>query len=128
MTFTTPKQRLFRVVLQVSSLFLLLMGYGVYCTVTGDGIPCLIYQATGLQCAGCGLTRAFSAVMRLEFSAAFAYNPIWPLYVCYFSWLGVAGSVIYVRRGEAFRLPGKAWFHIGILSAVSVFGILRNFI
>ena len=125
---TTPKQRLLRVVLSVGGLLLLLISYGAYYNATGNGIPCLIYQLTGFQCAGCGLTRAFAAAMRPDIAASFSYNPIWPLYPVYFSWIGVTAGVAYVRRGEAFRLPGRMWMHICVLSAVSVFGVLRNFI
>ncbi len=124
---TTPKKRLLRAILQVGGLLLLLIGYAVFYNATGLGFPCVIYQTTGLQCAGCGLTRAFSAVLRLDLAASFAYNPIWPLFLGYFSWIGVAGTVAYVRRGEFFFLPGKLWIHITVLSVVSAFGVLRNF-
>ena len=123
----TPKQRLHRLTVWGGVLLLLLVGYGFYYNRIGDGIPCPIYQATGLRCAGCGLTRALAAVLRLDLVASFSYNPVWPLYVGYFAWIGVAGGLAYVRRGEEFHLPGKTWIHIGILLAVTAFGVLRNF-
>lgn len=128
MTPDTPKKRLLRIALIGGGLVLLLVGYGVFYNQTGHGFPCLIYQITGFQCAGCGLTRALAAVVRLDLSAAFAYNPIWPLYAVYFLWIGIAGAVTYIRRGIADSLPGKTWVHIVILSAVLAFGVLRNFL
>lgn len=128
MTADTPKKRLLRVALIGGGLLILLAGYGIFYNATGQGIPCILYRITGLQCAGCGLTRAFSAVMRLDLSASFAYNPLWPLFLGYLSWLGVAASLAYVRRGEAFCLPGKPWVHISVLSVVLAFGLLRNFL
>ena len=38
--------------------------------------PCLFHQITGLNCPGCGGTRAVSSALRLDFRAAFWYNPL----------------------------------------------------
>ena len=35
----------------------------------------------GGPCPGCGLTRAYLAVLRLDFSAAFRYHPLFPVAV-----------------------------------------------
>lgn len=123
---STPRQRLLRVSLVGGGLLLLLLGYGAFYNHTGHGIPCIIYRLTGMKCAGCGLTRAIAAVMRLDFSAAFAYNPIWLLYAVYFLWIGSGCAVTYLRTGETDSLPGKLWVHILFLSAVLLFGVLRN--
>ena len=39
-------------------------------------IPCAFHLATGLQCPGCGLTRACLAVLRGDIPAAFNYNQL----------------------------------------------------
>ncbi len=39
--------------------------------------PCPIKHLTGLSCAGCGMTRACLSALSLDFSAAFAYHPLW---------------------------------------------------
>ena len=39
------------------------------------GIPCLIRYTTGLICPGCGMTRAWLSVLRLDFAKAMYYNP-----------------------------------------------------
>ncbi len=31
----------------------------------------------GIPCPGCGISRAFMSVLRLDFAAAFEYNPLW---------------------------------------------------
>ena len=128
MPANTPKQRLLRLAVLAGIVLLLIVGYGIFYNVTGYGFPCMIYQITGLQCAGCGLTRALAAVLQLDLVASFSYNPVWPLYVGYFAWIGVAGGLAYVRRGAEFHLPGKTWIHICILVAAIAFGVLRNFI
>lgn len=126
MTADTPKKRLLRVALIGGGLLALLVGYGVFYNVTGFGIPCMLHEVTGLECPGCGLTRAIAAVVRLDLAAAFGFNALWPLYAAYFLWGGLGMAMAYVKRGEAGYLPGKTWMHAVILSAVVLYGILRN--
>lgn len=40
---------------------------------------CPLYILTGLQCPFCGMTRAHFALLRLDFGAAFDFNPLYPL-------------------------------------------------
>lgn len=42
-------------------------------------IGCPIRFLTGISCLGCGMTRAWTRVLRLDFSGAFAYHPAWPI-------------------------------------------------
>lgn len=39
-------------------------------------IPCPIYYATGIRCAGCGLTTATGSLLKLEFVRAWQANPL----------------------------------------------------
>lgn len=39
-------------------------------------LDCLIRHFTGLICPGCGMSRAWMAVLRLDFAAAFHYHPM----------------------------------------------------
>ena len=43
--------------------------------LTGFYIPCFFHSITGFQCPGCGSTRMLAALMRLDFAAAYSYNP-----------------------------------------------------
>lgn len=43
------------------------------------GIGCPIKFVTGISCLGCGMTRAWLALLKLDFSAAFYYHPLFAL-------------------------------------------------
>lgn len=40
------------------------------------GIPCLFKTVFGIECWGCGITRALSALLNADFRDSFAYNPM----------------------------------------------------
>ena len=126
MTAAPPKKRLLRVILIACGLLVLLVGYGLFYNATGFGIHCMLHKTTGLECPGCGLTRAIAAVVRLDFAAAFDFNLLWPLYAAYFLWGSISMAAVYVKRGEAGVLPGKTWMHAILLALVVGYGILRN--
>lgn len=42
---------------------------------------CPLKFTTGISCPGCGMTRAFGALLKLDFEMAFYYHPLWPLAV-----------------------------------------------
>ncbi len=43
------------------------------------GITCPIKFLTGISDAGCGMSRAWMCVLRLDFKGAFYYHPLWML-------------------------------------------------
>jgi hypothetical protein len=128
MTPTTPKARLRRVCRNVGIAAAVLVGYVALFARTGLGFPCMLYKLTGLQCGGCGLTRAAVSLLRLDFAAAFGYHALWPVFVLYFAVVGGAAAYIYVRRGEVRYLPGKWWMHAPVAAVLIGYGILRNFL
>ena len=42
-------------------------------------IPCYFHEITGLECTGCGITRAIYSLMHLDFVAAIKYNALFVL-------------------------------------------------
>ena len=43
------------------------------------GIGCPIKFVTGISCLGCGMTRAWLSLLKLDFGAAFYYHPLFIL-------------------------------------------------
>ena len=49
---------------------------GAYLSASILGWGCPVQHFTGVPCPGCGLSRALFALLRLDFAAAFRYNPM----------------------------------------------------
>lgn len=57
----------------IAAVFITIIVYvGVYL----KGVPCIIKYLTGVSCLGCGMTRAWLAALKLDFSMAFYYHPL----------------------------------------------------
>ncbi|MFC5468978.1 DUF2752 domain-containing protein [Cohnella suwonensis] len=85
---------------------------------THVGIPCPFRLVTGLQCPGCGMTRAASSLLSLDAPQAFAYNPLpfvlAPLFLAY----------LFAKKRKANR-TGNAIMAV-MLAMTIAFGVLRN--
>ncbi|HJB46016.1 MAG TPA: DUF2752 domain-containing protein [Candidatus Mediterraneibacter surreyensis] len=90
-------------------------------------LPCLFYLLTGLYCPGCGAGRACYSILHLRFADAFCYNPLMTVL------LPLIGIYIVVR-GLDWVITGRnhvdskisVRFLVAILTAVIVYGVLRN--
>lgn len=87
-------------------------------------IPCLFREITGFQCPGCGTSRMALALMHLDFSAAFSYNP-----VAFFSfpmWFLISIAA-FLGRPNAFRSSTVLLRILAINIAIYIiFTVVRN--
>jgi hypothetical protein len=79
--------------------------------------PCLFHSLTGLQCPGCGGTRALHQLLHGNVGAAFRLNPL--LFV-----VAAAAPVVALQPALASR-PWFAWTAAAVLVG---WGVLRNLI
>ncbi len=105
---------------------MLLLGYALFVNLAGFGLPCLFKQTLGLECAGCGLSRASAALLRLDFKAAFGYNAVWPLYLGYVLWALPAAVIPYIKDGRPVNLPKPVWLNWVVLGVILAYGVVRN--
>lgn len=96
-----------------------------------SGIPwfpgCLFHRLTGLDCPGCGMTRATHAVLHGRLAEAFRFNPLGMILVpALLAWLGI--RLPGWLRGEPARPGGAAISRAAwcVLAAILVFWVLRN--
>ncbi|MDY6834005.1 MAG: DUF2752 domain-containing protein [Chloroflexota bacterium] len=95
---------------------------------SGPGL-CIFHHLTGLDCPGCGMTRAFHALSHGNPGEAWTYNIFSPfLFVFFFlvlahdMWQLLSNSEVQVRIPETITKYGM----YGILAAVVTYGIIRN--
>lgn len=87
----------------------------LYVLLESLGVTCPIRFLTGVSCAGCGMSRAWLSLLRLDLAGALYYHPLF--------WLPIpAAALLLFRR----RLP-KRVFTVG-LSLCGILFILVYFI
>lgn len=105
-------------------LALIAVAYGLWCKLTGLGIPCYYLTVHGYECPGCGISRMIFSICRLRFATAFLYNPVG--FVAFFAWNGVAALCWWGKV----RFVKKPVFTYGLLTltmaAFLIQGLLRN--
>lgn len=119
------KRRIFHLSLAALAAAALLLAFYLLGS-RGIGIPCPFYRITGLQCPGCGNSRAALALMRLDFSAAFAFNALFPLEFSYILWVIFQYCRSYLRNGSLRYNTPSIWVDIIVLAAVLLWWPLRN--
>lgn len=95
---------------------------------TGYHPQCVVSQLTGLDCAGCGTTRATHELLHLRFHRAFRYNPLvvaaLPFLVV---WIGL--EVAAWLWGDRYRGPrvqlGKRASVVAVV-VILLYSVLRN--
>lgn len=96
---------------------------GVWPAVARMVPPCPVHATTGLDCPGCGMTRAVAALARGDFAAALGHNAVavgllLPLLaVVWWSW---------VRRRPVPAVVASSAFLPVLLGVVGVFTVARN--
>ena len=83
-------------------------------------IPCLFHEITNLYCPGCGITRMFLALFKLDFYQAFRYNPL--------VFILLILSIVYFlvkKIGKLnFKFPNYIYYYL--LFIVIIYVVLRN--
>ena len=101
------------------------LAYALFVRITGWGIPCPIYTVTGLQCPACGVSRMLLAALRLDFAAAYRYNPFLFVTSPLLLFCIVYPDIVYIRTGgvDIGRARILLWIEI---AAALIFGVVRN--
>ena len=82
-------------------------------------MQCPILWLTGFSCPGCGITRALVSLCRLDFAAAWHYNPV------IFYLLPAAPVLVIAELRRANKLKEAIlWITIGLLIAVYLYRLL----
>ena len=109
------------------SLGVIFLGLGYAWLVrNGLGIPCLFNRITGLQCPGCGISRAFSALFIGRFDQFVEYNLLAPVIALYLLWIAFFTARHYIKTGKLTYSSPYRWMDIAMLAALILWWIVRN--
>jgi len=100
--------------------------YGIFVGLTDLSIPCFFYERTGLYCPGCGISRMFINIFKLDFYGAFRSNVCVFIMLPVFFAYAVFKALGYIKYGKCTQTKFESVF-IWIFAAVLIlFGVLRN--
>ena len=99
--------------------------YLIFVLHTGIGIPCLFYEITGFKCVGCGISRMFISLIRLDFVTAFKHNSFIFITGSFIIVYLVCSEVKYVIYGSRRMGKWEIFMWVELILAL-VYGILRN--
>lgn len=102
------------------------VAYFAFVKLTGWGIPCIFHMLTGLYCPGCGISRMFFALARLDLQGAFAYNALVMVLLPFAVVFGLRRWWIYVKSGNMGMDKLEKFLVIPALLLTLAFGIMRN--
>ena len=98
-------------------------------SVVGKGIPCLFRAVTGLQCPGCGMTRALTALVHGNPAEAMDYNALSLTLIPLIGIFLLIRAVKYIKTGkEGFSLPDIFFLLICLIVCIWFFLSRNNLI
>ena len=128
MKFTeSEKKRLFAVAKKTGIVLAIGIVYAVFVSFSGWGIPCVFNLITDLKCPGCGISRMFLALFRLDVVAAARYNLLVLCLLPFALVLFFYKSWQYVKDGKTRMYAAEKLFYCVALVLCFAFFVLRNF-
>ena len=88
---------------------------------------CTFHALTGLQCPGCGATRATHELLHGRLLAAWRYNALWVLSLPVALYAALSElRVLTGRRPLPGDLARQPWFWVTVVAAAAAFFVVRN--
>ncbi|MGN0407280.1 MAG: DUF2752 domain-containing protein [Bacteroides sp.] len=104
------------------------LAYAAFYIKTGYGIPCRFHEITGLSCPGCGISRMFVNMFRMQWHEAFMNNPAVFVLLPFMMAYVLRRLVIYVKSGMYRENAFTRCFIGAVLVILIIFGVVRNII
>lgn len=107
-------------------ILMLLIIYGIYCCISTLRIPCVFHLITGLDCPGCGMTRAAVALMHFDIKGAWNNNVLSLTVVPVLLIILLVQEIRYIKSGKKeIKLYETILFAILLVIAIG-YGVIRN--
>lgn len=109
-------------------LLFIFIGYFIFGKITGLYFKCFIYELTGYHCPGCGITRMFFSLFRLDIYQAFRYNPLVFIMLPFilFFYFEKIYSIYKNKKALVDKVPNIIWYIVIFITLL--YGVLRNII
>lgn len=120
------KKRVIKLIVIYAVVLSILGVYAIIYFTFGIGFPCVFNLVTGLNCPGCGNSRAVHALAELRFADALHCNYLFPLEFAYIAYLVIYISAAYLRTGRRDLMPKPEWLNIAALSVILAWWVIRN--
>ena len=120
------KSRLKKVIFRFGLALCVGVAYLIFVRVTSVGIPCLLTLFTKGYCPGCGITRMFIAISRLDFVAAFRANAlVLVLIPLSLPFVGIRLKN-YIKTGKSTPAKIEKYLVLVVFALTVAFWIMRN--
>jgi len=105
-----------------------LLALVVICIWLNATPPCWFYELTGLYCAGCGSGRAFLAILRADFYAAFRFQPLMIIFLPFLCYYCLKQYIAFVFGRDILPFPKirSRFWGIFLLVLIISYWVLRN--
>jgi len=101
--------------------------YGLITGWLGFGIPCPVHYFTGFKCPGCGVSRMFISLMKLDFKSAFEANRLLLVTLPVIASLLFVYFFRYIKKGSRKISKAENIIYIVLIISFLIFGVVRNF-
>lgn len=101
--------------------------YGLITGWLGFGIPCPVHYFTGFKCPGCGVSRMFISLMKLDFKSAFEANRLLLVTLPVIASLLFVYFFRYIKTGSRKISKAENIIYIVLIILFLIFGVVRNF-
>lgn len=101
--------------------------YGLITGWLGFGIPCPVHYFTGFKCPGCGVSRMFISLMKLDFKSAFEANRLLLVTLPVIASLLFVYFFRYIKTDSRKISKAENIIYIVLIISFLIFGVVRNF-
>lgn len=120
------KKRIKRLLTTVGIFLTVGILYFILNRLTGFAIPCPLHFITGLHCPGCGISRMFICLFKLDFIGAIRQNVAVFIFLPLFLYFSVVLIIKYIKTGSLETSTKQNIVLYIVIGIFVLFGICRN--